>query len=424
MCGIIFAANFGKTKEEPSNEWIVNQYQNQIKRGTQGFGVVFIQSDGTYKIARACEQTKILMDLYHKENQAPIILFHHRFPTSSENKMMESHPIEVDNGSLEYKYLMIHNGIISGANEVKEKHEDLGFVYTTQRKRDKLYDEFLYDEFNDSECLAIELARLIEKQTAQIEINGSMAFIILQINRKENKVVKMFFGRDNDTPLKMSKTRDKIRLSSEGEGNDLEKFILYSCNLIDFNLTKEKLIFAENEEDFRPRNTIIRDGIEEPLEPQKEITTIEELFEKLEDQKEEKNDAIENLVDQGEENINMILNGLKGELMRYNDTDLVDDRTIKGAIEKEIEKITETAEVIFKEYTDSLTRLEENVAKKFNNSVNFPKNPGKLNWHKAAEDTMDENLPINSIHSFCLQNPLQNKINPTKPEDDNFDFGN
>ena len=142
MCGIIFAANFEKKKEEPVNEWVVAQYQDQLKRGTQGFGMVFIQSNGSYKVAKACEQTKALMDLYHQDNQAPIILMHHRFPTSSENKMMETHPIEVDNGSLQYKYLMIHNGIIYSAAEAKKKHEDLGFVYTTARKRNNLYDEF------------------------------------------------------------------------------------------------------------------------------------------------------------------------------------------------------------------------------------------------------------------------------------------
>ena len=412
MCGIIFSANFGKTKEEPSNEWIVNQYQDQVRRGTNGFGVVFIQPDGTYKITRACEQTKILMDIYHKDNQAPIILMHHRFPTSSENKMMETHPIEVDNGSLKYKYLMVHNGIINSTEEIKKEHEELGFIYTTERKRDDSLD----NEFNDSECLAIELSRLIEKQTDKIKTNGSMAFIVLQIDREKNKIIQIFFGRDDGTPLKMSKTQNKIRLSSEGEGNNIEALTLYSCDLIDFKLKKEKFIIAPEDwsgiRKIYPANRgVIQEGDEELEEEEtEEITTIEELFEKIEEQREEKNDTIDDIVEQHLGNIEIILNGLKGELMRYNDITEVDDLSIKNNIEKEFDKIIENAEIVLADYNASLETLKEMTAI----MIVPPKQTKGEKTKQTKVDTKDDHpksfQEITSIHSIPLSNPLKNQI--------------
>jgi len=446
MCGIIFSANFEKKKEETSNEWIINQYQDQINRGSQGFGAVFIQPDGTYKVTKACEQTKILMDLYHKENQTPIILMHHRFPTSSENKMIEAHPIEVNNGLLKHKYLMVHNGIINSANETKKKHEEeLGFVYTTQRKRNNLY-----DEFNDSECLAIELARLIEKQDNKININGSMAFIMLQIDKKENKITKMFFGHNNGAPLKMSKTQNKLRLSSEGEGNDVEELYLYSCNLTDFKLKKEKLTIIKEDWSVVKKtyptvdNSTINDKTQiiTPQKPSKEsleelseeLTSIEELFEKINEYKEDKDITIEGIIEQHKENINTTLEALKGELIRYDDIIMIDDTTYKNNVEKEIEKIIETTEVVIDNYNNSMNNLKITASQIYKNNqfslindkqkelpinnitqIQTNKIENETENTKAMENAMEDiiNEPYGHIRGIHSQ-PFDNPINPKK----------
>lgn len=244
MCGIIHGINFD-TKKEPVNDWIIEQYQEQQSRGTEGFGAVMIHDDGTYEVHRATTEPKIMLDLY--QNKARHIMFHHRQPTSSDNKLGQTHPILVDSGTLKHKYLLIHNGSVTNDDELKKMHEEeLGFVYTTMRnippKWENGREEF---QFNDSECLAIEVARFIEKQSEEIQAQGNLTFTCLQINKKTDKVINIFFGRNNGYALKFSMSRGKLRLSSEGEGQMMDVEKLYQFDLKKNKLTKHKLKFAE-----------------------------------------------------------------------------------------------------------------------------------------------------------------------------------
>lgn len=239
MCGIIMSHN----QKEPVNEWIVNQFEDQHSRGTKGFGIIDIDKNGDYTVSRATEGAKFMFDLHKKESSCLIV--HHRIPTSTPNYLSQTHPIEVDNGSLANKYLVIHNGCISNANELKKKHEELGFVYTTAETfEEKNHVNNYFEKFNDSESLAIEVARFIEKQTEKIGAYGSAAFIAVQIDKKTNKAIKIFFGRNTGNPLNMSFSRGKLRLSSEGEGDNIKEFTLYSW---DFKgkMKKVKMPFAE-----------------------------------------------------------------------------------------------------------------------------------------------------------------------------------
>lgn len=240
MCGIIFGANIQGEEKKPVktvNDWVLRQFEDQFGRGTQGFGLVFIEKNGEYKIERACEPYKMIINLEQKKNQAPIILMHHRTPTSSQNKIQETHPILVDNGSLKYKYLGVHNGVVTNNTAMKEEHEKLGFVYTTQRKTSGGE-----EEFNDTECLIIELARYIENQIEELAVEKGGAFTVLQIDKETDNIKKVFYGRTSENfPLKMAKDKDEIRISSEGKGNDVAIGILYSFSINDFKIEKRKL---------------------------------------------------------------------------------------------------------------------------------------------------------------------------------------
>ena len=220
ICGIISCFYTGK-EPRAVNEWVINQYEDQYKRGQEGFGIITIDDNKKVKVERACEPIKFLINL--NQEQAQHIIVHHRMPTSSDNKIAQTHPIAVDNGSLKHKYLIVHNGIIRNEDELKAAHEALGFVYTT--------DDAAEFKFNDSESLAIELARYIENQTKEIDIQGSFAFVALQVDKKTDKAVKLFFGRDDINPLKIAKTRNQMMLSSEGPGEDVKEFTLYNCAL-------------------------------------------------------------------------------------------------------------------------------------------------------------------------------------------------
>jgi len=223
MCGIITAFNLGKNKE-PINQYIREQLEDQKSRGMNGFGAIFINKNRTFTIRRATDPASIHVDL--ALNKSNMIMLHHRWPTSSENKIKQTHPIIVSNGSLTHDYLIIHNGIITNSDELKKKHEDLGFTYTT--------DPDTLKRFNDSESLAIETARYIEKQTTEMDTQGSFAFVALQVNKKTNKVENLLFGR-NTSPLNLALSWTTLKLTSEGAGDEIKPLILYKISLININ---------------------------------------------------------------------------------------------------------------------------------------------------------------------------------------------
>jgi glucosamine 6-phosphate synthetase-like amidotransferase/phosphosugar isomerase protein len=232
-----------KTKKikqpRPVNEEIINQLQDQISRGREGFGILMINKKNEVEIKRATEISKALLDLYMTES--PMIIMHHRNPTSSDNKLSQTHPISVSDGSLKHDYYVIHNGIISNTDELREKHEKLGFIYNTIRTN-----SFNREEFNDSESLAIEVAMYIEKQTKEISTEGSAAFIAIQVDKKTKKATNIFFGR-KDNPLKLAGRQGEIRLSSEGKGKNIPEDMLYKFSIKSPSLTKTNLNFKEKE---------------------------------------------------------------------------------------------------------------------------------------------------------------------------------
>lgn len=236
MCGIIAAFN----KKGEVNDWVVNQYEEQYNRGTDGFGEVLIDKDGSYKVLRACEPTKALIDLYMNKSEA--IVMHHRTPTSTDNWLDQTHPIKVSDGSLKYDYLVVHNGCISNADTLKTAHEKLGFTYNTAYETTTGV-----SKFNDSEALAIEVARFIEEQTKAIGTQGSAAFVALQVTKdKKNpsKLVRIFFGRNDGSPLNMSASNKKVRISSEGEGEEVKSYTLYSFTTDNYKFKKKNMPFV------------------------------------------------------------------------------------------------------------------------------------------------------------------------------------
>jgi predicted glutamine amidotransferase len=237
MCGIIGAANFGKNTE-PVNEWVLNQFEDQKSRGMQGFGVITVQDNGSYRISRATEPAKAIIDLYM--NPARFVVMHHRIPTSSDNKIAQTHPLFVSHHDFKHNYLVVHNGIISNERELKQLHEAAGFNYTTA------YQAYTnYEKFNDSESLAIELASFIENKGSEIRAQGSAACIVLQIDKDTDKVTRLFFVRNNGSPLNMAKKEGEIRLSSEGPGEEIKVDTLYSCNTTDWKLSKQICIIPQ-----------------------------------------------------------------------------------------------------------------------------------------------------------------------------------
>lgn len=225
MCGLIAAFHTGKRKDTPVNQFVIDQYEDQHTRGKEGFGIVNITPGKEVSVERATEPVKMMLDLYMKP--ATMMMFHHRYPTSSDNYLNQTHPLIVEHGSLKHRYLVMHNGVLSNDRELKKKHEEeLGFVYRTAYQQTEHY-----ERFNDSEALAIEVARFIEGQTQVMGFSGSAAIFALQCD--ENWIPERFYFGRTTNPLNMAKSRDYLYLSSEGIGDPVDANKLYSFDVSD-----------------------------------------------------------------------------------------------------------------------------------------------------------------------------------------------
>lgn len=229
MCGIVAAYNLKKNKEV--KDFILNLYQDQYSRGQEGFGIVSVNKTNKVTVTRATEPVKFLMDL--KENNDPIIIAHHRKPTSTKNKLKQTHPIYVSNNKLKHDYYVVHNGMISNASKLRDDHIEEGFTYTTDVvERISSYSSYLSERFNDTEAFAIDIVKYIEGLSTELHFKGSAAFIVLQVDKKTKKAKKLFYGRHLN-PLMVQKIGDIITLSSENDdgGVEIEEDVLFSRDL-------------------------------------------------------------------------------------------------------------------------------------------------------------------------------------------------
>lgn len=224
MCGIIFAKRLDL---KLASKLISKRYDKQKMRGRQGFGFIEINDGVVGKEFRTEGETDMLSFL--SDNKCDEILFHHRFPTSTPNFIEATHPIKVSNKNLKYDYYVVHNGIINNDDELKLKHNEQGYKYTTEICKQYITSGNTYVEsmWNDSEALAIDLAQAIETGK-EIEADGSIAFIALQFDKKNNKAVALYFGRNDRNPLKMELSNEIFCLSSESgkeiKANKLNKY--------------------------------------------------------------------------------------------------------------------------------------------------------------------------------------------------------
>lgn len=241
MCGLMAAIDSNEGKKQKSvNRLIIDIYQDQYKRGQEGFGILSLDKKNKIQVDRATEPTKFMFDIHNIKS--PFILAHHRWPTSTSNKVGQTHPILVSNKKLKFDYYVMHNGVIRNCDELKEMHNKLGFEYTTEIE-DGMYTKTL--KFNDSESMAIEMALFLEGIKSTVEFKGSAAFLILQIDKKTKKVNKFFYGR-HVNPLNIYRKNGVCTIASEGKGIELEEDIVYSLEMKKGAKPKEQeLIFPE-----------------------------------------------------------------------------------------------------------------------------------------------------------------------------------
>lgn len=226
MCGIIAVRRHDNKKPHKT---LLKRYAAQRNRGYEGFGFVSMKEGKLVGYHRAEEEKTIIDKL--KETDADDIMFHHRWPTSTENYAEAAHPIKVSDERLKFDYYVVHNGVIINDEEARKKHQADKWVYTTEivceytENNRVLQKEYKY---NDSEALAIELAIDLEKDGEGIALRGSIAFICLKVNKETGKVVSMYWGRNDNSPLVYQHLPNQMTvISSEGMGVTVRPHTLY-----------------------------------------------------------------------------------------------------------------------------------------------------------------------------------------------------
>jgi hypothetical protein len=157
------------------------------------------------------------LDKYPSTN----ILFHHRFPTSTENIKRACHPFSTKD-FFDTNYILVHNGVIRNDDELKAEHEAMGIKYSSEHPD---------GSYNDSEALLWDVALMLEGKQKGLKALGAIAFVCMAI-KPGRKHDKLYFAR-NTNPLNLLYEDDiGFMLSSEGPGEPIVSDALYSYNYV------------------------------------------------------------------------------------------------------------------------------------------------------------------------------------------------
>lgn len=212
-------------KGKAVNDDIVEQFQAQRSRGTNGFGLY--DRDFNH-LVKATKERKILGWLRHHPSSE--VLFHHRWPTSTSNVKSSAHPFSTKD-FFSTTYILAHNGHIKNSHALHAKHKELGIVYSSLQNN---------GTFNDSEALLWDVALYLEGKQKELTAEGGIAFICIANNAKDPSKHRLYFAR-NDNPLRLLKTNEGIMVSSEGAGIPIAADQLYSFNYKTRELTQKPL---------------------------------------------------------------------------------------------------------------------------------------------------------------------------------------
>lgn len=204
MCGLAYKHSFDGS---PVNEWVFDTYTAQRDRGHDGFGLF----NGVHLVHAAMEE-RIINWLSKGTNKSSLLMFHHRWPTSTINVKKAAHPFTTRKYFGDSEYVMVHNGVIRNSLSRHTEHKKSGIKYQSSLKNGK---------FNDSEALLWDFALWQEGKLKEIEVVGDVAFICMKLTK--GKLDKLFYYRNTARPLHILKDKGSLSLASEGEG-DMVKF--------------------------------------------------------------------------------------------------------------------------------------------------------------------------------------------------------
>lgn len=231
MCGIVYAQSFNGL---PVNDMVWQQYQKQKHRGTEGFGAF----DGEHTVKAAVE--KRMKRWFRKgRNETDLLLFHHRYPTSTVNVRRAAHPFNTGNYFGDTRYVLVHNGVIHNPAELRTAHEAIGITYQST------LDD---NSYNDSEALLWDFALTMEGKQDALKAYGGIAFVCIKL--VDGKPDKLYFGRNKGRPLNLLRDADGVMLSSEGAGEEIKDGWLYTYNYELNRLTSRTFTISSYDPDY------------------------------------------------------------------------------------------------------------------------------------------------------------------------------
>lgn len=201
MCGIAFAHGDG------ARYTVRSLYEAQRSRGVEGFGF----ATGNGKIRRVTDEARILSLL--KNEGDSLILFHHRFPTSTANTTNTAHPFTTKraNGN---RIAFVHNGVISNHATA---WESMG--------RPRLSSMQETGKYNDSEVLMHDFVRTLDDPKRSMLCVGTMA--IVAIEYKDSDAVAVYLWRNGGNPLRYTLDSWGLRGGSQAHGEIVQEGKLY-----------------------------------------------------------------------------------------------------------------------------------------------------------------------------------------------------
>jgi predicted glutamine amidotransferase len=179
----------------------------QRHRGTQGFGYYLPE---TNRLAHNPDEKRLLTDL-KRQRGASEVLFHHRFPTSTANVQNACHPFSTRGDMFKHNYVLVHNGYLSNEDTLKDAHEALGIKYVSEQPDGR---------FNDSEALLYDVALYLEGKQDKLNAKGAIAFVVIERD-EAGEAIKLHWGRNGSSPLKIDIKDESITIASEGQGKDV-----------------------------------------------------------------------------------------------------------------------------------------------------------------------------------------------------------
>lgn len=222
MCGIVYSHNFNG---QPVNNDILNRFDAQRNRGVDGFGLFTQFKDGVRNLVKEVTEDGILN--YLIRNESDLILFHHRYPTSTDNTKRTAHPFTTKDYFGKTQYILVHNGRIKNSYTRKYEHEKLGITYQSEAKK----------KFNDSEALLWDFALYQEGKQDSMEVVGDIAFICARIT--DGTLDKLYFARNHMRPLKYWYDNSGLTLASEGkDGESVKVNTLYEFDYANKELSE------------------------------------------------------------------------------------------------------------------------------------------------------------------------------------------